>query len=49
MAAPRTMAGGVLPGGEVTPDPALLEAVRADPERARWWFDRVRRCRAALD
>ena len=47
--APRTMAGGALPVGEVTPDPALLEAVRADPERVRWWFDRVRRCRAALD
>ncbi|AUM17796.1 o-succinylbenzoate synthase [Rhodococcus ruber] len=49
VAAPRTMADGQLPVGQVTPDPALLDTVRADPERTRWWFDRVRRCRAALD
>jgi o-succinylbenzoate synthase len=48
VAEPRTMSGGALPVGAVVPDPARLAAVRASADRDRWWFDRVRRCRALL-
>lgn len=48
VAEPRTMSGGTLPVGAVVPDPARLAAVRASPDRSRWWLDRVRRCRALL-
>jgi O-succinylbenzoate synthase len=28
----------------VTPDPARLEALKAQPERRQWWIDRVKAC-----
>ncbi|MEE2034501.1 o-succinylbenzoate synthase [Rhodococcus chondri] len=48
VAEPRTMTGGMLPVGPVAPDPVKLAAVRAGSTRARWWLDRIRRCRALL-
>jgi O-succinylbenzoate synthase len=32
-----------VPGTPPAPDPALLDAHRADPARARWWLDRLAR------
>jgi o-succinylbenzoate synthase len=28
----------------VTPDPARLEALAAEPERRQWWITRIRDC-----
>ncbi|NMM83986.1 O-succinylbenzoate synthase [Rhodococcus sp. SRB_17] len=39
---------GALPVGVVEPDPALLEALAATPDRRSWWLDRVRRCHRIL-
>lgn len=48
VAPPRVLSGGALEVGSVTPDPVALDALRAAPERIRWWHDRVRRCRSLL-
>jgi O-succinylbenzoate synthase len=40
--------GGALPVGPVVPDPELLAALAAPPERQRWWRDRLERCAAVL-
>ena len=32
----------------VAPDPELLGAVRAAPNRVEWWHDRLKRCRSVL-
>lgn len=32
----------------IDPDPALLRAHAASPERAAWWAERIRRCHAVL-
>ena len=39
---------GALPVGVVEPDPTLLEALAATPDRRDWWLDRVRRCHRIL-
>ncbi|MFD3812701.1 o-succinylbenzoate synthase [Rhodococcus sp. NPDC058639] len=44
----RRMSGGVLPVAAVAPEADMLDAVRATPDRAQWWFDRLRRCRELL-
>jgi O-succinylbenzoate synthase len=41
--------GGVLPVSAAQPDPDLIAACAAPPERATWWRERMRRCRALLD
>lgn len=48
VAVPRHMSGGALAVGAVAPEPEMLDAVRAAPDRALWWFERLRRCRALL-
>ena len=48
VAVPRRMSGGALTVGAVVPEPEMLDAVRAAPDRAMWWFERLRRCRALL-
>lgn len=48
VADPRDPIAGALPVGPVTPEPALVEAVRIDDARARWWRERVARCHAVL-
>lgn len=48
VAAPRSMSGGTLPVGTAAPESDMIDAVRAAPERSRWWFDRLRRCHALL-
>jgi o-succinylbenzoate synthase len=35
---------GYLPVGQVTPDPARLQALAAPPQRRQWWIDRIRAC-----
>ncbi|MFZ2178907.1 MAG: o-succinylbenzoate synthase [Rhodococcus sp. (in: high G+C Gram-positive bacteria)] len=49
VAPPRELVDGHLPVGIVTPDPARLAALAADPGRARWWFERLARCHGLLD
>ena len=41
-------AGGLLPVGPVTPDPALLAELAAPAERVDWWLARLARCHALL-
>lgn len=48
VAPPRSMSEGALAVGAVAPDPDMLGAVRADPDRIRWWRERVERCRTLL-
>ena len=48
VAVPRRMSGGTLEVAAVVPDPAMLDTVRAAPDRAMWWFERLKRCRALL-
>ena len=38
--------GGSIAVGRVTPEAALLEELKASPERERWWRDRLARCAA---
>jgi O-succinylbenzoate synthase len=35
---------GYLPVGQVTPDPARLQALAAPPQRRQWWIDRITAC-----
>jgi O-succinylbenzoate synthase len=46
--APLTPEGGRLPVRAVSPDPDLLAALAAPPDRRVWWEDRLRRCHARL-
>ncbi|RFD26273.1 O-succinylbenzoate synthase [Mycobacterium uberis] len=41
---PMLPVDGFLSVGSVTPDPARLQALRAQPARRRWWIDRVKAC-----
>jgi O-succinylbenzoate synthase len=41
---PLVPVDGYLPVRPVTPDPARLEALKAEPERRQWWIDRVKAC-----
>ena len=41
-------AGGFLPVGAARPDPSLLSALAAPPDRQRWWRERLSRCSALL-
>ncbi|MCP2636244.1 o-succinylbenzoate synthase [Microbacterium sp. HD4P20] len=43
-----TPRSGALPVGRVTPDPTLLDAHAASPDRRAWWLQRVTRCYVAL-
>ncbi len=45
---PLVPRGGMLPVGRVTPDPALLSAHEAPPERRDWWLARLERCHELL-
>ena len=45
---PLTAVGGALLVRPAVPDPALLEATAAPPDRRAWWLDRLRRCAALL-
>ena len=45
---PLTPVDGAIDVRRVTPSPALLTRWAADPERAAWWADRIRRCYALL-
>ena len=47
-AAPLAPDGGRLPVRAVSPDPDLLAALAAPPDRWTWWEDRLRRCHARL-
>lgn len=40
--------GGAVPVGPVEPDPELLQRWAADPQRQRWWRERVSRVHAVL-
>ncbi|MHA0285512.1 o-succinylbenzoate synthase [Mycobacterium sp. C3-094] len=44
VAAPTPQVDGFLPATAVTPDPARLSALAADPQRRRWWIERIREC-----
>ncbi|TDL00267.1 O-succinylbenzoate synthase [Mycobacterium paragordonae] len=44
VADPVAPVDGFLPVGQVTPDPARLEALRAPADRRQWWIDRVKTC-----
>lgn len=46
VAEPLLPADGMLPVRRPQPDPAALTRCAADPARARWWADRLRRVRA---
>lgn len=46
---PLTPRGGAIPVGRLEPDPALLDAHAASPERRDAWLARIRRCHAALE
>ena len=45
---PLRPAGGVLPVGRVTPDPALLAGNAASDDRRDWWLARLSRCHTIL-
>lgn len=45
---PLTPRSGMLGVTRVTPDPALLDALAAPPDRRDWWLDRLARCHALL-
>jgi O-succinylbenzoate synthase len=45
---PLVPVDGRLAVGRVEPDPDLLAALAAAPERQRWWRERVRRCHEVL-
>jgi len=45
---PLAPAGGMLPVGRVTPDPARIDALAASPDRRDWWLARLGRCHALL-
>ncbi|GMA29209.1 o-succinylbenzoate synthase [Arenivirga flava] len=45
---PLVPVAGAIPVARVTPDPALLAAHAASPERDAWWRERLRRARALL-
>ena len=47
-AAPLAPDGGRLPVRAVSPDPDLLAALAAPPDRWAWWENRLRRCHARL-
>jgi len=47
-AAPLAPDGGRLPVRAVSPDPDLLAALAAPPDRWAWWESRLRRCHARL-
>lgn len=40
---------GVIPVVRPTVSPARLDALTADPDRAAWWLDRVRRCYSLVE
>jgi len=42
--APVSPVDGYLPVTPVTPDPARLAALAAQPDRRQWWIGRVRAC-----
>lgn len=44
VAAPTPQVDGFLPATAVTPDPARLSALAADPQRRQWWIERIREC-----
>jgi len=44
VAAPAPPVDGYLSVKRVTPDPARLAALAAEPERREWWIDRVIAC-----
>lgn len=46
--AERPIVDGVIYSGAVTPDPAVLEEYRAEPERCDWWLGRLEDCRRHL-
>lgn len=46
---PLTPVDGSIPVRRVDVAPELLERHRADPERERWWLDRLERCWYVLD
>lgn len=48
VAPPLRMSEGSLEVVSVAPDPELLGAVRAAPNRVEWWHDRLKRCRSVL-
>lgn len=49
VASPRLVpVGGEIPVQRITPDPELLDAHAAAPERATWWHERIRAARALL-
>jgi O-succinylbenzoate synthase len=47
-AAPLAPDGGRLAVRAVSPDPDLLTALAAPPDRRTWWENRLRRCHARL-
>jgi O-succinylbenzoate synthase len=49
VAAPREWVDGGLAAGPVEPDGAALRRLAAEPERARWWRERLARCRSELE
>jgi o-succinylbenzoate synthase len=44
VAEPAVPVDGFLPVGVVTPDPARLADMAAEPQRRQWWIDRIRAC-----
>ncbi|MCG7595206.1 o-succinylbenzoate synthase [Mycobacterium sp. PSTR-4-N] len=44
VAEPAPPVDGFLPATAVTPDPARLSALAADPRRRQWWIERIREC-----
>ena len=42
------MSEGALDLVTVAPEPDMLDAVRAAPDRTEWWYERLRRCRTVL-
>ncbi|GGH36324.1 o-succinylbenzoate synthase [Microbacterium album] len=48
VADPLVPRGGAIPAGRVIPDPALLDAHAAPPERRAAWLERIARCHALL-
>ncbi|MEU5842512.1 o-succinylbenzoate synthase [Rhodococcus sp. NPDC047139] len=48
VAPPLRISEGALDLATVAPDPDMLAAVRAAPDRTEWWYERLRRCRSVL-